>query len=232
MKKFFLCLSVFIYIFSYSFASSNNNTQIIQSGHWVYDALETLQSEIKQPFFTQNQPMSIGQMKFHFNKIDENSLSDSGKKLYQKIENFLYHSDDFLPTQDLRLFANLTASPEIYLKSNENIPLSFDYYLNNRFLTIPILFGFSDYITIQSDFFVAKNYSAIHENSNFTNIPYASNHFDFYFPTFSYGSTGLFFENWGVSFHAGKQGMQLGNTKLGSIVYNNYNKPEKWTKNS
>ncbi len=221
MKKFFLCLSVFIYIFSYSFASSNNNTQIIQSGHWVYDALETLQSEIKQPFFTQNQPMSVGQMKFHFERIDENLLSDSGKKLYQKIENFLYHYDDFLPAHDLRIFANLITSPEIYLKSNENIPLSLDYFLNNRFLTIPILFGFSDYVTIQSDFFVAKNYSAMHENSNFTNIPYASNHFDFSFPTFSYGSTGVFFDNWGISFHMGKQGMQLGNTKLGSIVYNN-----------
>lgn len=221
MKKFLFNLLVFIYVFSYSFAASNNNTQIIQSGHWVYDAFETLQSEVKQPFFTQNQPLSVGQLKFYFNKIDENSLSASGKRLYLKVQNFLYHSDDFFPTQELRLFANLITSPEIYFKSNENLSLSFDYFLNNRFLTIPILFGFSDYITIQSDFFIAKNYSAMHESANFTNIPYSPNHIDFNFPNFSYGSTGAFFDNWGISFHTGKQGMQLGNTKLGSIVYNN-----------
>ena len=69
-------------------------------------------------------------MKFHFDRIDENLLSVSGKKLYQKIENFLYHSDDFLPAHDLRIFANLITSPEIYLKSNENIPLSLDCFLN------------------------------------------------------------------------------------------------------
>ena len=59
------------------------------------------------------------------------------------------------------------------------------------------------------------------EINNFTNIPYGSNHIDFNLPCFSYGSTGAFFDNWGISFHMGKQGMQLGNTKLGSIVYNN-----------
>lgn len=201
---------------------SNNNTQIIKSGEWIYDAMDTLNSEVCQTFFTQNQPMSIGELKFYFNKIDYEKLSASGKKLYLKVWDFLYpnSADDFFPSSDLRLFLNLLVSPEIYYKSNKNIPFSFDYCLENRFIEIPVLFGFSDFVTLQSDFFLGKNYVAVQNPYNFTNIPYKSNHFEFYLPRFSYTSTGISFLNWGFNFHLGKEGLQFGNTNLGSIVYN------------
>lgn len=189
MKKISFVVFIF-FLFVNLNAKPNNNTQIIKSGEWIYDAMDTLNSEVCQTFFTQNQPMSIGELKFCFNKIDYEKLSASGKKLYLKVWDFLYpnSADDFFPSSDLRLFLNLLVSPEIYYKSNKNIPFSFDYCLENRFIEIPVLFGFSDFVTLQSDFFLGKNYVAVQNPYNFTNIPYKSNHFEFYlqYATFSF----------------------------------------------
>ena len=63
MKKnlFFVLLS----LLSFSlFAKSGNSTQIIKSGHWVYDDLEALCMESKTDFFFDTQPMTIGEMRF------------------------------------------------------------------------------------------------------------------------------------------------------------------------
>lgn len=220
MKKSFLVLASFFALFFTTFAKSGNDTQIIKSGEWIYDAFDILNSENCETFFTQNQPMSVGELKFYLNKIDYDNLSAAGKKLYEKAENFLYPHDDLLPNEDLRFFINLNASPEFYIKTNKNIPYTFDYCLQNRFLEIPVIFGFSDYITIQSDFFIGKNYTSMQASDSFSNIPFNTDSIEFYIPRFAYGSTGKAFDNWGFSFHTGKEGLQLGNTKLGSIVYN------------
>lgn len=225
MKKLFSLFFFFLILFSLELnaqSRAKNDTQIIISGSWIYDALQNLQSQTKRIFFTQNQPMSVGEIKFYFNKIDFESLSDAGKKLYEKTEAALYSSQDFTPNHDLRLFANVTLSPEFYYKSNKNVEWSFDYCLENRFIEIPILFGFSDFATIESDFFLAKNYVAMQNPQNFTNIPYKSNHVEFYFPRFSYASAGFLFKNreGGINFHVGKEGLQLGSATLGSVVFN------------
>ncbi|MCR5188158.1 MAG: hypothetical protein K6C97_04420, partial [Treponema sp.] len=48
----------------------------------------------------------------------------------------------------------------------------------------------------------------------------AGNQFDFNIPKFAYGATGYTGEKWGINFHVAKEGMSIGDTKLGSIVYN------------
>ena len=101
-----------------------------------------------------------------------------------------------MPNEDLRFFINLNASPEFYIKTNKNIPYTFDYCLQNRFLEIPVIFGFSDYITIQSDFFIGKNYTSMQASDSFSNIPFNTDSIEFYIPRFAYGSTGKAIENW------------------------------------
>ena len=46
------------------FAASGNSTQIIKSGHWIYDDLEALCMESKSEYFFETQSMTIGAMKF------------------------------------------------------------------------------------------------------------------------------------------------------------------------
>ncbi len=219
MKKIVFTLLISFLTFSL-FAKSGNSTQVIKSGHWIYDDLEALCMEAKTEYFFETQPMSIGEMKFYFTRIPYEKLSDSGKVLYEKVKAFLNKNDDFFPEQELRLFGNIKLNPEFYYKSNKDINWSFDYYIKDFFITIPVIFGFSDYVTIEPDFIIAKNQPSVADPYNFTNIVYGGDQFEFTFPRFAYGAAGHAFENWGLNFIIGKEGLQIYNTQLGSILYN------------
>jgi len=219
MKKnlFFVLLS----LLSFSlFAKSGNSTQMIKSGHWVYDDLEALCMESKTDFFFDTQPMTIGEMRFYFQKIPYEKLSENGQKTWEKVKEFLNKNNDFFPEEELRLFGNVKANPEFYYKSNTDIAWSFNYYIKDFLLTIPLIIGFSDYVTIEPDFIIGKNQPSIQDPYNFTNIVYKGEHFEFLFPRFAYGAAGHAFDKWGLNFYAAKEGLQIYNTQLGSIIYN------------
>ncbi len=219
MKKIVFTLLISFLTFSL-FAKSGNSTQVIKSGHWIYDDLEALCMEAKTEYFFETQPMSIGEIKFYFKRIPYEKLSDSGKVLYEKVKAFLNKNDDFFPEQEVRFFGNIKVNPEFYYKSNKDVNWSFDYYIKDFFITIPVIFGFSDYVTIEPDFIIAKNQPSVADPDNFTNIVYAGDQFEFTFPRFAYGAAGHAFENWGLDFIIGKEGLQIYNTQLGSILYN------------
>ena len=156
MKKNFLIILLLSLSFSL-FAKSGNSTQIIKSGHWVYDELEALGMESKTDFFFETQPMTIGEMLFYFRKIPYEKLSENGQKTWEKVKAFLTKNEDFFPEEELRLFGNVKVNPEFYYKSNSDIDWSFDYYVKDFFITIPLIIGFSDYVTIEPDFVIGKN---------------------------------------------------------------------------
>lgn len=220
MKVKVFILSLFIFIFT-AFAKSGNSTQILPSGHWLYEDLFTICTECKKAQFLTNQPLSVGELRFYLKDIPYEELSYQGKALYDKVRDYLNTSDDFFPEQDLRLFLNLKLNPELYYKSNKDIDWSFNYNYRDFAVNIPVIIGFSDYFTIEPDLFIGKNYPATQNWWNFTNIPYSGNQFEFLTPRFAYGSTGLTFDNWGVNFHVGKEGLQIGKAYAGSIIYNN-----------
>ena len=219
MKKTLLIILLLSLSFSL-FAKSGNSTQIIKSGHWVYDELEALCMESKTDFFFETQPMTIGEMLFYFRKIPYEKLSKNGQKTWEKVKAFLSKNEDFFPEEDLRLFGNVKINPEVYYKSNSDIDWSFDYYVKDFFITIPLIIGFSDYVTIEPDFVIGKNQPSMNDPANFTNIVYNGDHFEFLFPRFAYGATGRAFDKWGFNFYAAKEGLQIYNTQLGSIIYN------------
>ena len=66
-KKIFIIIFSLLNFFLYS--KSGNSTQLIKSGHWIYDDLESLCMECKTDFFFENQPMTIGEIKFYMKKV-------------------------------------------------------------------------------------------------------------------------------------------------------------------
>ena len=229
MKKHLLFCILLCFVFM-RVAHSQDNTKIIQSGNRIYSDLYILFNEAGLSHFVDIQPMSVGEIKFYFEDIDYEKLSESGKRLYGNIAGFLAREDNLfnsekitdeeIKKQKLRAFANLKITPELYYKNADNVPWSFDYHYRDYAVTVPILMGFSDFVTIESDFFVGKNYSQTKLNSSFTNIPLSGDDFEFLFPRFAYGSVGKTFDTWGFNFHMGKEGVTLGKTELGSIIYN------------
>lgn len=219
MKKSIICCLLLILGLKV-YSNACNDTQLLQAGHWIYNDLYALCSEVKKSPFIDVQPMSIGEIKFYFSEIDYDTLSVSGKLLYTKINDFLNKDDNFIKQPDVRLYVNPKVNTELFYKTNPDIPFSFNYAMNDRFITFPIIFGLSNYFTIQTDPFIGKNHAASQKASSFTNIPYAFEQMEVLMPRFAYGSAGITGENWGVNFNVGKEGLTIGNTLLGSIIYN------------
>lgn len=92
-KNFFSLLFIFFVTFMY--AQITNDSQLLKENHWVYDAIYTLSFESKEVLFLDTPPISVGEIKFYLKQINYDTLSHSGKNLYDKVYNFLY-TDDYL----------------------------------------------------------------------------------------------------------------------------------------
>ena len=225
-----ILLFVFFNICFFTFSNSKQSSQVIKAGHWIYDDLKVLEAESGCTMFLERQPLSVGEIQFCLKDIDYNYLSEPGKKLFNKVQSFLDEQDDFFPDKDgVRVFLNVVLSPELCYKSNSDIDWYFNANKTPNPITFPIILGLSDYFTIESDLFIGKTQAALNKSDNFTNIPLYGSEFEFNFPDFANFSSGLIFDDWGVTAQLGKEGMTIGNTELGSIVYNDTFKTDFYT---
>lgn len=210
---FFLCTTLHAQII--------NDAQVIQSGHWIYDAMTRLQMEDGTVQFTATEPESAVELLFYLEQIDEESLSVSGKELYEKARTFLTTKESFYSDEAFSAGFTGFINPELCYKSNPEIDWTYNYNFRDNFLTLtPVYVGFGNSVAFQLDVFAGKQYFAAREPDNFTNIPLAFNDIRTYYPTFCYGGFAKHFNGWGLSFHTGKQGRTIGHTKTGSIIYN------------
>ena len=211
----------FFLLFTPLYSQSLNSSQVLPPEHWIYDYLKILGMENKTVCFNENSMMTVSEIRFYFEQIDEDALSESGKKLYEEAENFLYENDSLIDLTPFRFDIGMKLNGEGYYKSSDEIPWNFRYNYKDNFATFPIKAAFSDYVTLETDPFVGKAHYGSYRNENYTNFPYREGDFEFLFPRFSYGSVAGAFNGWGANIHIGKQGFQIGDTKIGSVIYNN-----------
>ena len=200
---------------------SFNSSQLLPAGHWIYDSLKTLFMEERLVCFNENSMMTVSEIKFYFEQLDPDTLSSSGRKLYDEAEEFLYENDSLLDLTPFRFDFDTKFTGEGYYKTSDDIPWSFRYNYKDNFASFPLKFGFSDYVAVESDLFLGKSHYGSSRNDNYTNLPYRNGDFEFMFPRFAYGSLAGSFNGWGANIHIGKQGFQIGDTKIGSVIYNN-----------
>lgn len=236
LKKIISQIVIFLLSFS-CFSDIYNSQQLIPAGHWVYDALYMLNSEEGRLSIADNAPMPVSEFKMCFSRINYDCLSDSGKDLYEKVEEYISTRKFTFNLGGFSFGFNIHATPEFLYKSNDELDWTFatDYTGNvndgassgftaseytKPILTFPLYLGFSDYVMIQTDPFVGKSYWGFVDNNNFTNIPTTADDYDFLWPRTAYGSVGAAFNKWGINLHIGKEGLQHGRTATGSVIYN------------
>lgn len=93
-------------------------------------------------------------------------------------------------------------------------------YGSKAFADLPLYLGWGDYFIIHSGITLAKSFWGMDTDSNVTNIFYNTSDMDFMWPKSAYGSAGKTFEKWGVNINFGRQGLQIGKTLTGSVIYN------------
>lgn len=214
----FLCILLFLFLF-FQLSGQVNDGYVFPSGHWIYDALNTLAKEQRITGFYENTMMTAAEVRFYFNELDYDCLSAAGQRLYDKVDDLLA-----VPQEDFPGFnfdPHLRLNPEVYYKTNDDIPYSFNYNYKDNFLTLPLIVSFSDSITMETDLFFGKSHLAAVQNDNYINLPLKAHEPEFMFPRFTYGAYGKLFDGWGLSFVMAKEGLTIGNTKTGSIFYNN-----------
>lgn len=221
MKRTIFSILILTFFSVFSYAKVINDSQIIPGNHWIYDDFKKLSSEQAIGAFTTNTPVSVGELKLHLKDFDKDILSDSGREVYDRVEDFLYNQTNLFPIEPVYAGLDVNLAPEFLWKSNDKIDWTYNYFYKDWPLFAQIDLGISNYFTIGGDFFIGKNYKASNENGNLTNIPINYDQFEFMFPRFGYGSLGITFADWGVNLTAGKEGLQIGNTLTGSIIYNN-----------
>lgn len=229
MKKVFSFL-LLILVFTNLNAQVVNDGQLLKSDFWIYQDLETLSLESKEVLFWDTTPVSIGEIKFYLKQLDYENLSQNGKDLYNKVYDYLYttsyigkknlQSQGIEKDSSTRFSVGIDFNPEVYFRTNKDIQSSVQYYYENWSLSAPIKFGVSDYVCLELDFFLGKNYYSSTSTDSFTNIPLSGGDIEYEFPRFAYGSFGKTYEDWGYNFTIGKEGFSIGNTTLGSIIYN------------
>lgn len=229
--------SLFFLISFLCYADIYNSQQLIPAGHWIYDALYSLNSEEGRLSIADNAPLPVSEIQMYFEQINYDNLSDSGKDLYNKVEEYFSNRKFSLKMGGAFVGFNAELNPEFLYKSNDNLDWTFatDYtgsvndgassgFMASKFtaplLKIPLYIGFSDYVMIQTDPAIGKSYWGFVENNNFINLPTSSSDFEFLWPRTAYGSIGKAFNGWGINVHVGKEGLQHGRTSTGSIIYN------------
>ncbi len=219
MKKLF-CLLIFLFISSALFSQVVNDSQLIESGHWIYKDLQVLSNESCLGNFSSNTPVTVGQLKMHFREYDRESLSDSGKIVYDRAESFLFSQKNLFPAKAFQTGLGFLIAPEFCYKSNEEIEWSYNYFYKNNPINMDLEFGIAQYFCAGANFFLGKNYKFSNDPKNFTNIPLGFDQYEFMFPRFAFGSIGYAAQDWGLNLNVGKEGLTIGNTKNGSIIYN------------
>lgn len=247
LKKFnlkkIIIITSFVVIYNLKIYSQiYNPQQLIPANHWIYDAIYYLQLESKQISLLDNSPISVAELSLFLKSIDFYNLSSSGKDLYYKIQNYLYDSKSLFSFGPVKVNLKLNLSPSFLFKTNPNIDWSFatDYtgeqngidsgygsvsnYMENEFVSpifsVPISISFDKYAMIYAEPFLGKSYWAMSEPDNISNIPMAGSDMDFLTPRNAFFSGGYTFNWWGINLHIAKEGLEIGRTTTGSVIYN------------
>lgn len=86
---------------------------------------------------------------------------------------------------------------------------------------LPLWLGWGDIFLIHTVPMVGKNFWSMSDNDNFVNVPFGGSDIEFLWPETAYFSAGKSFKGWGVNLNFARQGLQIGKTQTGSIIYNN-----------
>lgn len=79
-----------------------SKNQMLYADSWVYDALLMLSNETKITTFATDSPLSASELCFYLDLIPYEKLSDSGKKLYSSLSDYLFKDKSEKPYENRR----------------------------------------------------------------------------------------------------------------------------------
>lgn len=98
---------------------------LVQAGHWVYDALNTIALDCGSVSMASNAPLTVSELRLCLINVPYEELSSSGRVLYDKVKEFLTNEARAADMGLLKMGVNIDAAPTMMMKSNDDIDWSY-----------------------------------------------------------------------------------------------------------
>ena len=230
MKRKFFYAVLFAFSAELVFAASpRNEKELIQPDSWVYDSLTALAVENGRVDFSDDAPLTVGQIRILMKAYDYDSLSESSKNHYDKINAYFDEQNISFSAGIFSLGIALETNLEGYYKGNANLPWIYDRNSRKEFLLVPATFDIGDYLTMQTNLSFAQSKGWMQHNDNYVNAPFPIQSFDVNFPSYGYISTGINLpKDCQVNLRLGLGEQSIGRTLMGSIIMSEYFTGASW----
>ena len=238
MKKIIQLFFTSVLFTALSFAQVYSAQQSIPAGHWIYDSLYYLNLEQKKASVLDNAPLTVSELYLNFQQIDKDELSDTGKQVYEKAESFFERKKFLFDFNGAKFTANAILNPVGVIRTNSDVDWTYasaytdagDNYISTSAMgtvytepvaTFPFILDFGElaYISVEP-YAGAGPFWALTSDFYAVNIPTGKNGAEFFmWPINANASIGKCFGGWGAELNVGRQGLEVGRTKTGSILY-------------
>ncbi|MBR5933260.1 MAG: hypothetical protein IK002_04660 [Treponema sp.] len=221
-KKIALIL-IFSLFSSVVFAAGRGGQDLILCDSWIYDALLSIEMEMGRTTFSDQAPVSINELKTYLDDIDYESLSEPGKKQYERIQNYLKEKNWSWNYGIFSIGVEPSSDVEFYYKSEEDTPWVYDYTKRGSMIDCPIKLGVGDYFTVYMGLTMSQSYTARFSNDNYVNQFFVNDAFDPALVHENYISTGYIWDNnVGFNFRLGSGTQSIGHSLMPSIIMSEY----------
>lgn len=221
-KKSFLLLIFFTFGSLFNLCARGTQ-ELVPAGHWIYDSIEDICTEVGIVNFADCQPLTIAELRLYLSELNDFDLSEASSVQLKKINEYFDYENVGFSSDILKLGFEPSVNLSGFYKTNDEIDWVYDRYQRKPFISAPVSISAADYVTLKMDlsFAMNKNHSLL--NNRYINVPLEEDDIDINFPDTGYFSTGYkFTENTGVSFQLGKGARNIGKTLTGSMIWSEY----------
>lgn len=223
MMRFSLCL-IALTFFSLTL-HARGKQGLVNCGSWIYDAMTEIAMEEGRVDFSDQAPLSIAEIELYLSEADYDSLSEAGKKNYDRIVDYIAYEPPAFKADIFSISVEPEMNVEGFYKTNDDIDWVYDRYCRQPLLTTPLNVQGGDYFTLSMDVTLREYDGAAILDNNYSNFIYADSKLtpDINFPHTAYGSVGYKFnDNAGVNLQVGMGPQSVGRSLSGSIIWSEY----------
>lgn len=210
-------------------ASPRNEKELVQPDSWVYDSLTAIAIENGRVDFSDDAPLTVGQIKILLKGYDYDLLNENSKKHYDKIIAYFDEQNISFNVGIFSIGIALETNLEGYYKYNNNLPWIYDRYDRKELFLAPATFDIGDYLTMQTDLSFAQSQGWMLHNDNYVNVPLPIQSFNINFPSYGYISTGINLpKDCQINLRLGLGEQSVGRSLMGSVILSEYFTGSSW----
>lgn len=220
-----LLLLIFSAAFSSQiFCAPRRGQDLVESGHWVYDALAQLEIDVGRWNFIDESPLSVQTIQGILEDIPYERLSEAGKIQYERIREFFQEFDFSLDAGIFSIGIEPKVNLEFYAKTEDDLAWLYGNHERKRTLEAPLKITIGDYFSVFMGFAVGQRRRFLeNENQNYVNHFFTEEAFDPNITHSTYLSTGYRWKNGvGLNFSLGYGKQNYGRAALGSTILSDY----------